>query len=116
VIVRLIIFFVHTILKFKYNLEIDHFSIQSHKMSNSTEPVSESFQKKSGEKRKKVVTPKEKIDLSITKYLDNAKVDVDKEALLNDLPKKWRIFGDLAILPANSFNNSEWEKLSNLKN
>ncbi len=54
--------------------------------------------------------PQERLYQDIQKYLDQNSISFST-MMINDLPKKWRILGDLALLPATCFTLSEWNNI-----
>jgi hypothetical protein len=62
----------------------------------------------SGQKQKHL-TPKEKLERNVEAYL-NQHVETSSN-MMSDLPRKWRILGDLAVLPANCFTVQEWNNI-----
>ena len=37
--------------------------------------------------------------------------DIDFTLVANEVPKKWKLFGDLALIPKYSFRNNLWNKI-----
>lgn len=55
-------------------------------------------------------TPAEQMAKDITVYLKQ-NIDSDIAELIINLPLKWEMFGDLAIIPNSTMNNSQWQEL-----
>tara|TARA_B100000767_G_scaffold78729_1_gene75424 strand:+ start:7824 stop:8975 length:1152 start_codon:yes stop_codon:yes gene_type:complete len=55
-------------------------------------------------------TPAEQMTKDITIYLKQ-NIDSDIAELIINLPQKWEMFGDLAIIPNSTMNNSQWQEL-----
>ena len=55
-------------------------------------------------------TPAEQIAKDMTFYLKQH-INSDISELIFDLPQKWELFGDLAIIPNSTMNNSQWHDL-----
>ena len=53
-------------------------------------------------------TPAEQIAKDMTLYLKQY-FDSDLSGLIANLPQKWELFGDLAIIPNSVMNNSQWQ-------
>ena len=53
-------------------------------------------------------TPAEQIAKDMTLYLKQY-FDSDLSGLIANLPEKWELFGDLAIIPNSVMNNSQWQ-------
>ena len=53
-------------------------------------------------------TPAEQIAKDMTMYLKQY-FDSDLSGLIANLPQKWELFGDLAIIPNSVMNNSQWQ-------
>ena len=53
-------------------------------------------------------TPAEQIAKDMTLYLKQY-FDSDLSGLIANLPQKWELFGDLAIIPNSVINNSQWQ-------
>ena len=53
-------------------------------------------------------TPAEQIAKDMTLYLKQY-FDSDLSGLIANLPQKWELFGDLAIIPNSTMNNSQWQ-------
>ena len=60
--------------------------------------------------KNKKYTPAEQITKDMTLYL-NQQINSDISELIVDLPQKWELFGDLAIIPNSTMNNSQWQDL-----
>ena len=60
--------------------------------------------------RNKKYTPAEQMAKDITVYLKQ-NIDLDIAELIINLPLKWEMFGDLAIIPNSTMNNSQWQEL-----
>ena len=60
--------------------------------------------------RNKKYTPAEQMAKDITVYLEQ-NIDSDIAELIINLPLKWEMFGDLAIIPNSTMNNSQWQEL-----
>ena len=60
--------------------------------------------------KNKKYTPAEQITKDMTLYL-NQQINSDISELIVDLPQKWELFGDLAIIPNSTMNNSQWRDL-----
>ena len=60
--------------------------------------------------RNKKYTPAEQMAKDITVYLKQ-NIDSDIAELIINLPLKWEMFGDLAIIPNSTMNNSQWQEL-----
>jgi len=58
-------------------------------------------------------TPAEQISQDMTLYLKQY-FDSDLSGLIANLPQKWELFGDLAIIPNSTMNNSQWQDLFEL--
>ena len=58
-------------------------------------------------------TPAEQISQDMTLYLKQY-FDSDLSGLIANLPQKWELFGDLAIIPNPAMNNSQWQDLFEL--
>ena len=58
-------------------------------------------------------TPAEQIARDMTLYLKQY-FDSDLSGLIANLPQKWELFGDLAIIPNSTMNNSQWQDLFEL--
>ena len=58
-------------------------------------------------------TPAEQIAKDMTQYLKQY-FDSDLSGLIANLPQKWELFGDLAIIPNSTMNNSQWQDLFEL--
>ena len=58
-------------------------------------------------------TPAEQIAKDMTLYLKQY-FDSDLSGLIANLPQKWELFGDLAIIPNSTMNNSQWQDLFEL--
>ena len=58
-------------------------------------------------------TPAEQIAKDMTLYLKQY-FDSDLSGLIANLPQKWELFGDLAIIPNSAMNNSQWQDLFEL--
>ena len=52
-------------------------------------------------------TPAEAMAQDMTLYLAQH-IDSDLSGLIANLPRKWELFGDLAIIPNSTVNNSQW--------
>ena len=52
-------------------------------------------------------TPAEAMAQDMALYLKQH-IDSDLSALIENLPQKWELFGDLAIIPNSTVNNSQW--------
>lgn len=61
--------------------------------------------------KKNVITPRDKLVDSIKGYFESISIEWNDE-YLNDLPKKWKIFDDLVLLPFSCFTNNIWYQLS----
>ncbi|MBL6732188.1 MAG: hypothetical protein ISP82_04460 [Candidatus Poseidoniaceae archaeon] len=53
-------------------------------------------------------TPAEQMGQDMTLYLKQH-IDSDFSGLIANLPRKWELFGDLAIIPNSTVNNSQWQ-------
>ena len=53
-------------------------------------------------------TPAEAMVQDMTLYLEQY-IDSDLSGLITNLPRKWELFGDLAIIPNSTVNNSQWQ-------
>ena len=60
--------------------------------------------------RNQKYTPAEQMAKDITVYLKQ-NIDSDIAELIINLPLKWEMFGDLAIIPNSTMNNSQWQEL-----
>jgi tRNA wybutosine-synthesizing protein 3 len=60
--------------------------------------------------RNQKFTPAEQMTRNITLYLKQ-NFDSDIAGLIVNLPQKWEMFGDLAIIPNSAMNNSQWQVL-----
>ena len=60
--------------------------------------------------RNQKYTPAEQMAKDITVYLEQ-NIDSDIAELIINLPLKWEMFGDLAIIPNSTMNNSQWQEL-----
>ena len=60
--------------------------------------------------RKVIISPRDKLVEKLKNHLEKLNISLSEEHL-NDLPKKWKIFDDLVLLPFNCFENSIWDLL-----
>ena len=56
-------------------------------------------------------SPAEMVNYQILSWLSNHTDKINNEFLLENLPKKWEILGDLALIPNKSMNNDRWNEL-----
>lgn len=60
------------------------------------------------------LTPLQLMSSEILNWLDDLGIFDQRKVLLDYIPKKWELLGDLALLPSNAFTQKEWtEVLSN---
>ena len=55
-------------------------------------------------------TPAQQMAQDMTVYLKQH-IDSDLAQLILNLPQKWELFGNLAIIPNSTMNNSQWQDL-----
>ena len=56
-------------------------------------------------------SPAEMINYQILSWLSNHTDKINNQFLLENLPKKWEILGDLALIPNKAMNNDRWNEL-----
>jgi hypothetical protein len=64
--------------------------------------------------KKIIISPRDRLIKNVKIYLESLNIPWNDD-YLNDLPKKWKIFNDLVLLPFNSFTNNIWIQLSKFK-
>ncbi len=57
------------------------------------------------------LTPAELMFSNISDWLEDFAAKKDKTVLLNYIPQKWELLGDLALLPSNAFTQKEWNEV-----
>ena len=56
------------------------------------------------------IDPHKRLAKEVETWLDDEGIDLELiDAMLEQLPKKWEMLGDLALLPSDSFNNEDWQ-------
>ena len=61
--------------------------------------------------KKIIISPRDRLIKNVKIYFESLNLPWNDD-YLNDLPKKWKIFNDLVLLPVNSFTNNIWIELS----
>jgi hypothetical protein len=62
-------------------------------------------------KKAKPIVPRERLVNNLKNLLKiTSKIDLYDD-LINDIPKKWKIFDDLVLLPLNCFSNETWDRI-----
>jgi hypothetical protein len=61
--------------------------------------------------KKIIISPRDRLIKNVKIYFESLNLPWNDD-YLNDLPKKWKIFNDLVLLPFNSFTNNIWIELS----
>jgi hypothetical protein len=61
--------------------------------------------------KKLIISPRDRLIKNVKIYFESLNLPWNDD-YLNDLPKKWKIFNDLVLLPVNSFTNNIWIELS----
>ena len=57
------------------------------------------------------LTPGQLMSKKIFGWLEGLSYDFNMDLLIDRIPLKWELLGDLALLPSNSFTQKEWVKL-----
>lgn len=57
------------------------------------------------------LTPAQSMSTGVSNWLESINYQHNNEFLLDSIPQKWELLGDLALLPSQSFTQKEWSEL-----
>lgn len=77
---------------------------------NNAKTQDNQFKLSNYKKKAKPISPKIRLIENLKNLITINNYDWTDD-LLQDVPKKWKLFDDLVLLPYNCFNHSEWMKI-----